>query len=473
MRIVVLFAKVLLIISSCTKMEENKMFKIRIPISKNINIQKIDPINIRLVEDYLILENIYSPLISFDGNEITYLLADEIKWIGNDVLIKMKNGLLDSQGNQITCKDLYKSLERMFKIKNPSHVKLTEMTISNDFNTSVQLKNDENVVILKMKKKFHFFIPMLAQIDFAVIPSNSLDENLNIKTLLTTSGPFYLDLESGFKMKKNLNYIKKSNYADQIELIAVSKIEDTEIDKFDLIPSFFPLQNEINLSNNFKIHKTIPMKVWKLVFTPNGLTSFDKEQRYYISNLIWNKSINVFKDKVLTAQIFQNDSVFSLSQDEVSKIKSQYLKKQKPIKQTIKIGVSVSRLDHYRNILQDENISINGFSTLDELNNFDLVLMNQDVGYEESAAFISYSLQSPFFGVDKVDANMFLKKYLDEDDKQKRIEVIKDISRYIFERATIIPLYFEEYVTRYKRNLMLENSKNTANLQFWKVFRAE
>jgi len=473
MRIVALFAKVLLIISSCTKMEENKMFKIRIPISQNVNIQKIDPINIRLVEDYLILENIYSPLISFDGNEITYLLAEEIKWIGNDVLIKMKKGLLDSQGNPITCKDLYKSLERMFKIKNPSHVKLTEMTISNDFNIAVQLINDDNAVILKMKKKFHFFIPMLAQIDFAVIPNKALDESLNIKSLLTTSGPFYLDIESGLKMIKNLNYIRKSNYPDQIELAAVSKIENSEVDRFDLIPSFFPLQNEIDLSNNFNIQKTVPMKVWKLVFTPNGLINFDKEQRYYISNLIWSKSTSVFKDKILTAQIYQNDSVFSLSQAEVSKIKAEYLKFQKPIKQTIKIGVSISRLDHYRNILQDENISIIGFSTLDELNNFDLVLMNQDVGYEESAAFISYSLQSPFFGVDKVDASMFLKKYLDEDNMQKRIEIIKDISRYIFDRATIIPLYFEEYVTRYKKHLIVQNSKNTANLQLWKVYRAD
>ena len=165
--------------------------------------------------------------------------------------------------------------------------------------------------------------------------------------------------------------------------------------------------------------------------------------------------------------------MFSLSQAEVSKIKAEYLKFQKPIKQTIKIGVSISRLDHYRNILQDENISIIGFSTLDELNNFDLVLMNQDVGYEESAAFISYSLQSPFFGVDKVDASMFLKKYLDEDNMQKRIEIIKDISRYIFDRATIIPLYFEEYVTRYKKHLIVQNSKNTANLQLWKVYRAD
>jgi hypothetical protein len=361
----------------------------------------------------------------------------------------------------------------MFKIKNPSHVKLTEMTISNDFNIAVQLINDENAVILKMKKKFHFFIPMLAQIDFAVIPNKALDESLNIKSLLTTSGPFYLDIESGLKMIKNLNYIRKSNYPDQIELAAVSKIENSEVDRFDLIPSFFPLQNEIDLSNNFNIQKTVPMKVWKLVFTPNGLISFDKEQRYYISNLIWSKSTSVFKDKILTAQIYQNDSVFSLSQAEVSKIKAEYLKFQKPIKQTIKIGVSISRLDHYRNILQDENISIIGFSTLDELNNFDLVLMNQDVGYEESAAFISYSLQSPFFGVDKVDASMFLKKYLDEDNMQKRIEIIKDISRYIFDRATIIPLYFEEYVTRYKKHLIVQNSKNTANLQLWKVYRAD
>jgi hypothetical protein len=346
------------------------------------------------------------------------------------------------------------------------------MTTSNVFEESVFIDRKNNSVKLKMKKKYHYFVPMLAQIDFAVIPRGALDEKLRIHTFAITSGPFYLKDKQSLILIKNPNFIIKDNYPDEIYLTKVEDLQNINMDSFDLIPAFFPLQNELKFSENYDVHKTIPVKVWKLVFTPNGLKKFNREQRYYIANLIRNKSAYYFKDKMISNQTFQSDSVFALSSEEIDSILNHRIKYQLKTNDKVKIGVHKSRLNFYYDKFSDNDFIVSGFKSLDESNSFDLILMNQDIGYEESASFISYSLQSKFFGIENSKANKYLKRYLSLDDKNERVLLIKEMNRHIMNNATVIYLYFEEYVSRYRKTLKVVNSKNNAAIQFWKVFPA-
>jgi len=469
MRIVVIVVALMLTHRSEANMSNN--FKINLPLRSIIEINRLDTLKIQLLEEYILLEHLYSTLIQSTDDGIEYILAEKIFWNNNVLNIQLKNGLRDSQGNVIDSYDLYLTFKRVLLKGDPTHFKISALLSSENLDDVIRNNQDENRIEIKFKEKQNYIISLFSQIDFALIPRAALDKDLNIIDYALTSGRYSLKNDNK-TLLKNINHISFDKSAPDEIIFNTEIIKDKkDLLKFDLLPPWYQFSVNPEVVNSFKKYETIPIKIWKLIFTEKGLLEFKVNERKFIFNLIQS----VFDKSVpnRTNQVFHLNSAIALGQKEETEIIKTFLKDQSKVKRKVKIAISRGRLDEWSKRLNDEFIEIVPFDDVKIINECDLVLMNQDIGYDEDVSFVSYSLQSNSFGIYSNEAKNMLKDYMSKNNKSDRVDFVRNLGRHILSNVTLIPLFFEGYATLYKPHLKIDFPKNNSGTPFWKVYRAD
>lgn len=229
--------------------------------------QHLDPVSIPYTNDFHLLENLVTRLVSFDekGN-YQFELASSIKPLNElEYIITIKETFF-SNGEKIIANDVKETFDRVLR-KGASHVNLRELV------HSIAVLNDTTLKII-LKKKSKSFFYYLSLPDLGILhKSQYVKESLLAEDfVLVSSGPFSYGFKEGeYFLVKNKHYLLTPlDYPDKVKLLnyfskdANKLILNNEADVGKVSVSFY-LKN----LEDFKKNKDL-----KMIGVPSGSLSY-------------------------------------------------------------------------------------------------------------------------------------------------------------------------------------------------------
>ena len=280
--------------------------RVAFPYKKPISFY--EPTRIHLAPEYILLENIYSPLIELSKENGAPLasIAESFQWKDGKLYLAIRNGLKTIDGHSITAEDVVFSLKRLLVLSENTHGNFKDIICPGE--TLQTIKTDchgisfegNTVIISPPGGEMPFLVTMLAAIDFAILPKAAVDsKTLKIIDYRNTSGPYYVDSDKGnghIILKANQGHYNYSENMPQKIVLVPSDPEKTDSislfkqDKVDFITTIdtLPPEKIISFAKNsgHTLHVTMNLKTFLLFFTPKGLKKYSQQERLAIGKKV-------------------------------------------------------------------------------------------------------------------------------------------------------------------------------------------
>jgi hypothetical protein len=479
---------------------------LKVALNTSVPLNELDNSQIALASDYSVLELLHSTLVQYDNQgELIGDIAERFFWENNDLVFEFKD-TYTSKGRRITPKDADASFKRLMILNKNSHGNLVNLLCMDKIPKSINddcngLKIDGNRLILKTKDKSPFLLPLLTNLDYGIIPKDSLDElTLKIKDPENTTGPYQLirTATGTYRLQSNKNHWRYSHYMPhQVEFYpfdyesnSSNSAENQFLNgKVDFIPTAaeLTLADAHKLKNNFhgsvSIHATNPMYLAYAEFTRRGQTLPIETRRHLLASFrkgVVKTLVNDDKGRIPTLQILPPSSEGNLSLIQLSEMESILAKYEHPLDATgIKIAVPSSVLPFYQKAFESEvknltfisNPKIVSFGDRMDEDVPHLSISAVDVTSIEDINFISYSVKH---GILVPPQNQtpaaWLKQYFDTQEKSNRMAMLQKIQfNTIWENPSIIPLSIRPFVSIIDSKWSTDFSKLFPNDPFWKI----
>ncbi len=458
-----------------------------------------DPVHIHLDYEYIFLENIYSPLVEFDTHGVLRPgVAEKVEQEGNRLVLTIRD-LKTENGTPITASDAAFSLKRLLVLTGNTHGNFRDLVCPGatlksveDNCSGIQVQGDK--LILTAVHKSPFLLPMLAAIDFAVIPRASVDpKTLKIINMKETSGPYYVASDDGkghIVLKLNPNhYHAARDIAHQIDFVPIPKNESSlqmlVDNKVDHVTTIDPSRSDAVLEfakthPEFNYHTTEKIRLLFLKFTDRGLNHLTADERRLIGEKVREVFHSLYK-RVAGAEprdVFipgSGDGALDTAQvAKLSKINQQIAK-------TIPDGISIGLLK-FSNIgewlmpLKKVLPTVNFFQVTDvptlerhDTQMPDAYIGGTDTGFMEDIGLISYALNSGTFGLTKPERQKWLAKYMTTDSKPERMKMLRDIQFKALTSAAMVPLIASPYTAITRKPWTMQLSNLYADDQLWLI----
>lgn len=475
--------------------EEPYILKVAFPQFGDIS--DYDTANVTKAYQYTVLENLYANLVTINENgDLVGVLAEDFGWTDErTAFFKIKSGLKSSKGGSITIEDVYKSILRIL-VLNSTHGQLSDYLATPDFKlTSIRevhpdISIKDSKIFFKLSYKNYSFFNLLTSVDYAIIPSSSIDnETLKIKDYTNTTGPYFYKgkIKSSNTFQRNSNFVNyRSESANEIlfieSVVPKNSIELIKLGKVDVIttddttsPSDLITFAENN--NNYTLHRTRDLMLNFLFFTSSGLDKVKLEERMYIFlklKEIYNEYIKNFSYISTTDQFFSNFAEGAIEKNELEKKMSEFRLKSKVPEYRIRIGVYPRDLNYYQSIFANVpflDLVPKGATFTKSDNDLDGFIGVTDVGYHEDSSLISYSIKAGLLGHNPQNASKILKQLTNLEKKKDRIEFIKKIHYDSFKDVKFIPFSRTSYVAVATKQFVIKLPKDYSNTHLWKIFR--
>lgn len=502
-----LFAVSLILSFVGCQMEDKTSDILRVAFPYKNKVEFYEPTRIHLAPEYIFLENTYSPLIELnkkDGNPEAGV-AEEFYWVGDELHLKIRNNLRTVDGVKITADDALFSLKRLLVISANTHGNFKDIMCPNQEIKTIEdpcagMRVKENILILKPQGKRTFLLPMLAAIDFAVIPRNSVNpKTLKIEDYKNTSGPYYVEKDHGegkITLLANKNHYHYSKMIPQvIEIIpagvdgekdSITLFKENKVDFITTIDKLNP-EKIIDFSKESEtvLHSTMNIRTFILCFTSKGLKKYSKEQRI----LIGSKLRKVFRSHFLQKSGYEKVDQFfpeyadgALEKGDLVKIttKLDTAKGEMDLNGAVLSVVRLGNVNEYKSKIEN---SFKGLSVVEGKNlpSFikyknesempDMFINGPDIGFMEDIGLISYSLNAGYFGDVKQDIKDWLHDYMTIEEKDKRMDRLKALHKRTLENAVLIPLVGAPYVAVVRKGRKIELSQLFANNPLWPIVK--
>ena len=484
---------------------EAMTLKVAFPYKRPID--AYEPTKIHLAPEYVLLENIYSPLVELSKDNGTPLagVAESFQWKDGQLHLVIRNDLKTIDGHSINAKDVVFSLKRLLVLSENTHGNFKDIICPGktlktvDTECSAISLRGNTVIIAPPDGEKAFLVPMLASIDFAILPRASVDpKTLKITDYRNTSGPYYVDSDDGngnIKLKAKKSHYNYSPNIPQEIILVPSGIEGTsdsitlfEQGKVDFITTIDKLNPEKIISyakkSGHTLHSTTNIRTFLLFFTPKGLKKYSLQERLVIGKKMKKifhhhyKNIHGYEK---TNQFFPALGDGSLDEKESKLIDSIYKgvenKEIKGLKLSI---VRLGKIQQYEKALREEfedidvseGKNIPAFSKYDnEAEIPDCLIGGPDTGFIEDIGLISYSMYAGFFGIERKESSRWLARYMKISDKSKRLEKLKELHFQSLKNAIIIPLVSAPYVALARRPWEIKLSRLYANNPLWPIVK--
>ncbi len=477
---------------------------LRVAFPSDKPVTDYEPTEIHWDYQYILLENLFSPLVEFGKHGALHGgIAEHADWVGDELRLTIRNGLKTENGTPITAADVVFSLKRLLVLSGNTHGNFKDLVCPGIKLKSVEdncpdLTSDGNVVIIKTKKREQFLLPMLAAIDFAIIPKSSVDpKTLKIINYKETSGPYYVAKDDGnghIELKLNpFSYHASKNIPQTVELVpeltAKASLEALLNNQVDLVTTIDAARADEVLPfaekhSQFRLHETQNIRVAVLVFTERGIKELSSEERRYIGHQV-REAFRTLSNNTPGYQ--PTDSFFPGLSDGALTGKQQTdilalnkLHGTKP-KGEIKIGLlhdnNVSLWSNaIRKALPDAKCSTISYipafgkhSSIDTMP--DAFIGATDTSFMEDINLISYSLNAGVFGLTKLERAEWLKKYMSIDDKEKRLKMLRNLEFDALSAPVLVPLVASPYTALVRKPWRFELSTYYANDPIWQITR--
>ena len=121
------------------KRDKDMTLRVAFPYDKPLSVY--EPTRIHYAPEYILLENIYSPLIELhpENGEPVPGVADRFEWVGNELHFHIRENLKTADGNSITAHDVEFSLKRLLIKRGNTHGNFHDLMC-----TDLELKSIED-----------------------------------------------------------------------------------------------------------------------------------------------------------------------------------------------------------------------------------------------------------------------------------------------------------------------------------------
>jgi ABC-type transport system substrate-binding protein len=288
-----------ILITSNNNQEDNMTLRVAFPYAKPLNVY--EPTKIHYAPEYIFLENVFSPLIELhqENGDIVPGIADRFEWVGNELHFHIRDGIKTVSGIPITAFDAEFSLKRLLVKSGNTHGNFHDlMCIDSEIKKITDscpgIRVEGNTLILAPGKKKEFLLPMVAALDFAIIPKGSVDpKTLDIIDYKNTSGPYFVKEDDGkgnIHLEVNpFHYHFRKNIPQTVILVPSgidgypSSIEQFRANKVDYITTIdkLPAEKVIGFSSEVKgatdVLQILP-QMDSLMKTENVINLFELKQ---------------------------------------------------------------------------------------------------------------------------------------------------------------------------------------------------
>lgn len=484
--------------------EKVKSINLKVAFPSRQAVQKYEPTNISLDFEYILLENIYSPLVELDQNgSIEPGIAEKTEWVGNELKLSIRPDLKTMSGRLITAEDVLFSLKRILVLSANTHGNFKDIVCPGVDLKSIEqecdgLRIEGNNVFIKAIGGKTFLLPMLTAIDFAIIPRSSVDpKTLQINNYAETSGIYYVekqDNEGKVYLKMNPNHYRATqDIASEIVLVPTNKE--------DLNSSFNMLKNGLvdhlttvdqsridqviqfvqDHKDEYEGHVTKKIRVSYLLFTEKGMKELSLAEREFISSNIRDAFNQIYKNKNgfnPRPEFFPQDSEGSLTTDQSKKLAEQNKSGSLKLNKKFKLGlIKAGDLGMWTNPLSDRlptaemyrEDNLPEFKDYKEDDQPHAVISATDTGFLEDISLVTYSLNAGMFGMNKSERQKWLALYMSNDNKQDRIKMLKQVHFDALMSSQLVPLMSFPYTALVRKPWKMELSSLYANNQLWRI----
>lgn len=484
--------------------DKKMTLNVAFPYAKPVTIY--EPTRIYYAPEYIFLENVFSPLIELHPKtgEPVPSVAEKFEWVGDELHFHIRDDLKTVDGKAITAEDAAFSLKRLLVKSGNTHGNFHDLMCINSTLKTVEddcpgIRTKDNILILAPGKKKTFLLPMVATLDFAIIPKSSVDpKTLDIVDYRNTSGPYYVESDDGkgnITLKANAaHFHHKATMPQTLNLVPAgidghkSSLELFEEGKVDYITTIdkLPAQDVIKFSqdNAGNLHTTMNIRTYVLTFTDKGLKKFSKEERLKIGMAFkagfreYHKSSPGFTPTDQFFVPFGDGGLDDAREDKLIKEISEYETKD-IIDTKLKISsIRIGKIDGLNEVLQKKFSKLNFYEGKmvpsfmknpkdDEIP--DAFVSGPDTGFLEDIGLISYSINAGFFGADKEKVRAWLKEYMETPDKEKRVSELKDLHERVLKEGILIPMVSSPYAAFTRKGWKIGISQIYANNPLWPI----
>ena len=498
--------------SGCApKDSDMKTGKIRVAFKYDKAANYYDPVNISFAPEYDFLENIYSTLVEYSPEgELVGSVAESFEWAGSEARFKIRQDLLTIDGKHIDAYDVEQSFKRLFILGGNTHGDLKDVVCPNielksfsDKCPGMEVRDAGRTFVFKLKEKKVFLFPMLASIDFAIIPRGSIDKvTFKIKDYRNTSGPYFVSKDSATGQielsanSRHFHYSKnipqkvifvpsgKTEPLQSLDLFSENKVDF--ITTIDSIPPDIMIDYAEKHKKDATLHSTYALDTFLLIFTSKGLRTFSERERFVIGK----KFREIFLEHYLkkpgyeaAEQIFPAFGGGGLSADQLSGIGSKMASASTFDIKRRKIKVwNINFTNNFESTEVEYKSLFPGIKFLnvrkipgrvdystEKLSEPDFYLMRTDMGFQEDINLLSYYLGIDFFALEKDTSKQWLHKYISTQDKKERLQMVRDLHFDTLSRAAVIPLAKTPYTALARKPWGFNMSKFHANDPIWRI----
>ena len=469
------------------------------------SITAYEPTKIRFAHQYVLLENIYSPLIDLgDTNSEPFAaVARMFYWRDNEFHLVIREDLKTIDGYLISVDDVEASLKRLMILSENTHGDFKNLICPETELKSIQddcprMVKKGNTLILRPKLKQDYLVPMLSSIDFAIISKTSFDPvSLKITDYRNTTGPYYVEEDRGqghIILKSNPAHFRfEKEMPQEVHLIPTKGMKREEViglfnrGKIDHITTIDSLEvsdfKKVDSSKN-NFHETIHIQTTVAYITEKGKKRIPLKRRLSFAKAL-QKSFGDYCAKQEgcrpTREFFFPLTVGDFSRKEETALKN--LMDSAEIETSgegIHLGILLSNPVGLESHVETAKVNMpklkvekakgeSSFTDPQDSNMPDYIMVFTDSGFLENIGLISYSMNEGILGLSKKEGKAWLREYMDIEDKLERIKKIRAMHLQSLTQGWMIPLYRTPYVAMARRPWKMHLPELFANNPFWKI----
>ena len=485
--------------------------ELRVAFPYNKPVSFYDPIKIQLSPEYTFLENTISPLVEYTpSGELVSAVAEQFYWVGNEAHFKIRKNLRTIDDQIIDAKDVELTFKRIMIVGTNTHGDLKDMLCPNTKMSSldddcpgIEIRDNDTTLVLKFNQKKIFLFPMLAAIDFGIIPRGSIDKkNLDITGYRNTSGPYFVlneDKNGNIELAANPNHFHfKKTMPQHIFLVPVGIKNPEESlallsqNKIDLITTVDQVSHDRMIryaqkNSNIHLHKTLPLRTFAVTFTQKGQKRFSITERLSIGAKLKEIFLTTFENHDEYEPSEQLFSVFgeaALTKKQLDAIRYKFSSVQNILNPNKKMLAWIVRMEFFKpdtpalktNFPKTVFLAVNKVpGLLDFFKNKedepDFIVSGPDMGFLEDIGLLSYYLGAGYFHLYKKDADDWLRKYMSVEDKKKRMNLTRVLHFNTIAEGVSIPMAVSPYTALVRKPWSFDLSKVQASDAIWRLNR--
>ncbi len=461
---------------------------IKVALKPQSSTDTLDTTKIRYTNEFHILENLTTRLVSLDSNGNYQLeLASSIDKISdNQVLIGIKKAYF-SDGTIISLSDVNLSLNR--SLQGTSHVQLS------NYIENISIFHDKIKFVFKKPCKSFFYYLSLP--DFGILhPSQYSKSSTLASDYKISSGPFYLSSDSSKMIKNKFYTLSPSNYPDEVILVnplgqntfdglISQKVDVGQLSLHDFLKDY----QKITQLKEYRLLGSPSDALTYILFNPNSKNQLKPLHKKWLQQQIFkhftipddlsviSKKAQQYFPEESRAFISHNSLLETLGMDLVSKPEDF---PNKIVIHTFTTAYKVTPEPLVRLIEKIEDLNIQIINDV-KPENFHRMYKDGEIDYFLNIMSTDYrmpeeAINFEFFSDDSLmeDYSGKIRKLYDEyqatSDPKKEVEVLQEISRSMSKSGNFIPLYHA--TTPYFYNTTTIDLNGLSHLfvtNFWKM----